>query len=64
MKADKKQLVITLKRSPCGCLPKHRACVKGLGLKRVNQTLIINDTGAIRGMIEKVKYLLNIEEKK
>ena len=41
---------------------KHNACVRGLGLKRMHQTVIVNDTPENRGMINKVSYLLKVEE--
>ena len=57
-----KTLSITLKRSLIGRLPKHRATVASLGLKRINQTVTHPDLPTIRGMINKVSYLLNVEE--
>ena len=60
--ADKKQLKITLVKSRFGRLPKHRACVRGLGLRRINHSVTILDTPANRGMINKVSYLLKVEE--
>ncbi|MBI3354227.1 MAG: 50S ribosomal protein L30 [Nitrospirota bacterium] len=58
-----KELVITLKRSIIGKIGKHKEVVKGLGLKRPNETVIRKDTPEIRGMINKVAYLLDVEEK-
>jgi len=58
-----KQLKVTLVKSLSKCLPKHRACVLGLGLsKRINRSVIVNDDPCIRGMINKASYLLSIEE--
>jgi large subunit ribosomal protein L30 len=57
-----RQLSVTLVRSPAGRLPKHRATVRGLGLKRLHQTMILEDTPSVRGMIELVKYLLEVTE--
>jgi large subunit ribosomal protein L30 len=54
-------LKVTLVRSPIGCKQVHRASVRGLGLKRLNQTVEVADTPAIRGMINKVYYLLKCE---
>ncbi len=60
--ADKKQLKITLVKSRFGRLPKHRACVRGLGLRRMNHSVTVLDTPENRGMINKVSYLLKVEE--
>ncbi len=56
----KKTVSITLVRSPIGALPKHKLCLKGLGLKRVRQTVEVEDTPSVRGMINKVNYMLTI----
>jgi len=60
--ASQKQLKVTLKRSIIAVHPKHKECVKGLGIRRMHQTVIVDDTPCIRGMINKVAYLLSIEE--
>jgi len=52
---------VTLVKSFYGRLPKHRATVSGLGLKRINHTVILEDTPEVRGMINKVSYLLKVE---
>ena len=57
-----KQLKVTLVKSASGRLKTHRACVKGLGLRRIRHTVIVNDDPCIRGMINKVSYLLKTEE--
>jgi len=57
-----KSLQVTLIRSRYGRLPSHRATLMGLGLRRINQTVMLVDTPAIRGMIRKVSYLLRIKE--
>jgi len=60
--ANKKDtLSVTLIKSFCGRLPKHRATVNGLGLKRINHTVELQDTPEVRGMINKVSYLLKVE---
>ena len=41
---------------------KHRACVAGLGLRRIGHSVVVNDTPENRGMIERVSYLLRVEE--
>ena len=58
--ADKK-LKVTLVKSAIGCKAAHRATVRGLGLKRINQTVELQDSPAIRGMINKVYYLVKCE---
>jgi large subunit ribosomal protein L30 len=58
----KRKLKITQIRSIFGRLPKHRACVAGLGLRRMHHTVELEDTPAVRGMVNKVAYLLKVEE--
>ena len=53
---------VTLTRSPIGFQPKHRECVRGLGLKRMHQTVTLEDTPSIRGMINKIDYMVRVEE--
>ncbi len=60
--ADKKKVKVTLVRSVHGRLPSHRATVVGLGLRRMHHTVEIEDTPCTRGMINKVSYLLKVEE--
>jgi len=60
----KKQIKVTLVRSPIGAQPKHRECVRGLGLKRVHQTVTLEDTPSIRGMARKIEYMVRVEEAK
>ena len=60
--ANKKQVKITLMRSKFGRKPGHRESVEGLGLRRIRQTVTVEDTPCIRGMINKVMYLLKVEE--
>ncbi len=52
---------VTLIKSVIGRLGSHRATVKGLGLRRMHHTVELQDTPAIRGMINKVNYLLKVE---
>ena len=54
-------LSVTLIKSFYGRLPVHRATVNGLGLKRINHTVELQDTPEVRGMINKVSYLLKVE---
>lgn len=58
----KKILRVTQTKSKFGRLPSHIACVKGLGLRRIHHTVELQDTPSIRGMINKVYYLLKVEE--
>lgn len=57
-----KSLKVTLVKSLIGRLPKHRACVRGLGLRRLHQTVEVEDTPQNRGMVNRVDYLLEVEE--
>lgn len=53
---------VTLVKSRFGRLRKHQACVAGLGLRRINHSVVVEDTPENRGMINKVSYLLRVEE--
>lgn len=53
-------LRVTLKRSPIGTPQSHRLVLRGLGLRRIRQTVIRPDTAQVRGMILKVGYLLEV----
>ena len=55
-------LKVTLKKSVNGRLASHRACVRGLGLRRMHHTSVVEDTPCTRGMINKVAYLVDVEE--
>jgi len=57
-----KKLKITLVRSTIACLPRHRATVKALGLRRLNAVVEHTATPAILGMVKTVEYLLDVEE--
>lgn len=59
-----KKLEITLVKSLAKRLPNHLANAHGLGLKRLNQTVRLQDTPAIRGMINRISYLLEVREVK
>ena len=61
-KTKGKQLKVTLVRSPFGRWRNHRDCVRGLGLRRLHHTVSVQDTPQVRGLIEKVSYLLRVEE--
>jgi large subunit ribosomal protein L30 len=56
--SDKKTLKVKLVRSPIGCKQSHRDTVRGLGLRRVNSESVLEDTPAVRGMINKIAYLV------
>ena len=58
--ADK--LKITLVKSPIGAIPKQRATVEALGLKKVNKTVEMPDNDSVRGMIWHVRHLVKVEE--
>lgn len=58
----RKMLKVTQLGSVHGRKPRHKACVAGLGLRHRHHTVEVNDTPAIRGMINKVSYLLKVEE--
>lgn len=60
--SDAKKLKVTLVRSTIGRIQSHRDCVRGLGLRKLNHTVEVLDTPENRGMINKVVYLLNVEE--
>lgn len=57
-----KTLKVTLVRRKFGRKPGHRECVQGLGLRRMHHTVEVQDTPENRGMINKVSYLLKVEE--
>ncbi|MCU7938391.1 MAG: 50S ribosomal protein L30 [gamma proteobacterium symbiont of Bathyaustriella thionipta] len=57
-----KTIKITQTKSINGRLKAHKACVAGLGLRRINHSVEVIDTPENRGMINKVSYLLRIEE--
>jgi large subunit ribosomal protein L30 len=57
----KKTLKVTLVRSPIACKRAHQQTVRGLGLRRLHQTIELEDTPAIRGMIRKVDYMVRLE---
>ncbi|MDH4060541.1 MAG: 50S ribosomal protein L30 [Aquincola sp.] len=56
--ADKKTLTVKLVKSVAGTMQSHRDTVRGLGLRKVNGTRVLEDTPAVRGMINKVSYLV------
>lgn len=57
-----KKIMITMTKSKIGRLKSHQACLKGLGLRKIRQTVEIIDTPENRGMVNKVSYMLKVEE--
>jgi large subunit ribosomal protein L30 len=57
---EKKTLTVKLVRSVAGTRESHRATVRGLGLRKLNSTKTLEDTPAVRGMINKVDYLVQV----
>ena len=56
-----KTLKVTLTKSPIGRLKKHKACVAGLGLRRIGHTVEVEDTPSVRGMINRISYMVRVE---
>jgi large subunit ribosomal protein L30 len=61
-KSDKKTVTVKLVRSIIGTQHEHRATVRGLGLRRLNSVSTLEDTPAVRGMINAVKHLVEVVE--
>ena len=57
-----KTVKVTQMKSSIGRLPKHRATLRGLGLRRINHTVELEDTPSVRGMINKVYYMVKVED--
>ncbi len=57
-----KQLKLTLKKSKSGRIKKHQDTIQCLGLRKLNQSVIVNDSPAFRGMINQVSYMIEVEE--
>lgn len=60
--ATGKRLRVTQVKSGIGRLQAHKACLRGLGLRRHQQSVEVNDTPENRGMINRVRYMLTVEE--
>jgi large subunit ribosomal protein L30 len=56
-----KKIKVTLVKGTNSCRDDHRATVRGLGLRRISHTVELTDTKAVRGMINKVSYLVRVE---
>jgi large subunit ribosomal protein L30 len=62
MASKKKQVKVTLMKSVIAALPNHKECVKGLGLRKIRSSVVLQDSPSVRGMIKKVEHLLLVEE--
>lgn len=58
---SKNMITVTQVKSIAGRLKAHKACVAGLGLRRIGHTVQVEDTPSVRGMINKVNYLVKVE---
>jgi large subunit ribosomal protein L30 len=58
--SDKKTVTVQLVRSPIGTKQSHRDTVRGLGLRKLNSQSVLEDTPAVRGMIDKIAYLVKV----
>ena len=57
-----KQLKVTLTKSLIGRLKSHQACARGLGIRKMHNSVIVTDTAENRGMADKIAYMLKVEE--
>lgn len=60
--SDKKTMKVKLVRSANGRLARHKACVRGLGLRRMHQVVEVEDTPCTRGMVNAVNYMVKVVE--
>jgi large subunit ribosomal protein L30 len=60
----KKKLKVTLKKSPINKIKKHKRTLKALGLTKIGRTRMFPDNDAVRGMLEQIAYMVEIEETK
>ena len=60
--AERKTIKVTQVRSIIGRKPDHVATIRGLGLRRIRHTVELEDTPSVRGMINKVSYMIKVEE--
>lgn len=60
--ANEKKIKVQLVRSPIGCKEPHRATVRGLGLRKIGTVSVLEDTKSVRGMINRVGYLVKVLE--
>lgn len=59
---EKKQMKVTQLKSTIGRLAAHKACAIGLGLRRINHSVVVEDTPCTRGMVNKISYMVKVEE--
>ncbi|MDY0068813.1 MAG: 50S ribosomal protein L30 [Porticoccaceae bacterium] len=59
--SNAKVIKVTQTRSVHGRLAAHKACIAGLGLRRIGHTVEVEDTASVRGMINKVNYMVKVE---
>ncbi|PKG34746.1 50S ribosomal protein L30 [Psychrobacter sp. Sarcosine-3u-12] len=57
-----KKMKVTQLKSGAHRLKSHKACLKGLGLRRINHSVVVEDTPSTRGMVNSVNYLVKVEE--
>lgn len=57
-----KMLKITLVKSTIGAVPKNRATVEAMGLRKLNKSIVLPDNGATRGQIQQIRHLIKVEE--
>ena len=55
-------LKVTLVKSPIGAVPKHRATLLAMGLKKLNKSVMLPDNEATKGQIQQVRHLVKVEE--
>ena len=60
--AEQKMLKVTLVKSPIGAVPKHKATVQSMGLRKLNKSIVLPDNAATRGQIQQIKHLVKVEE--
>ena len=58
----KKTLKITQLKSSIGRLKEHKACLRGLGLRRIRHVVEVEDTPSVRGMVKKISYMIKVED--
>lgn len=57
-----KKVTVKLVKSPIGSIPKHKATLRGLGLRKMNQVVSLEDTVCVRGMINAVRHLVQVQQ--
>ena len=61
MMAEANRIKVTQTKSTNGRLPGHKACAAGLGLRKIGHTVELEDTPSVRGMINKISYMVRVE---